>query len=714
MADNTTLNTGTGGDIIASDDIGGVKHQRVKVSVGADGSATDAVPVSNGMDVTGAAVVAVGIVGQYDDTLPGAVTENQFAPVRISSRRALLVEGVASGTVIPVSDGGGALTVDGTVAVSGTVAVTQSGTWDEVGINDSGNSITVDWAGTAPPIGAGLEATALRVTLATDSTGLVSVDDNGGSLTVDGTVSVSGTVTVDGSGVTQPVSNAGLTALNSTIVTEDAAAAANPTGITPILVRADTPGAVASANGDNVAQRGTDYGAAYVQIVSSAGAFVDSFGGGTQYTEDAAAAADPVGTVPILVRADTPGAIVSANGDNVAQRGTNYGASFVQVVSSSGAFIDSFGGSGGTAMVDDAAFTPATTTFTPVGGTFDDVTPDSVNEGDGGAFRMSANRSLYVNIRDNAGNERGLNVDASGFIGVTDGGGSLTVDGTVAVSGTVTVGSHAVTNAGTFATQVDGAALTALQLIDNLVLAEDAVHASTDPGVQLLAVRKATPANLSSADGDYEPLQVSAGKLWVSATVDAALPAGTNNIGDVDVLTLPNVTLAAGTNTNEVVGDVAHDAAASGNPVMVAGAAQTTDDTAPPNRVSAEGDSTRLATTLDGAIFCYPHGPQIWTYHSNGSTALTDATVHAAPGAGLSLYVTDITVSSGAATAMNAFFEEGASTVLGPYYLEAVAGRGLHIQFKTPKKITANTALTVTTSAAIAHCVDVQGFTAPS
>lgn len=41
MADNTTLNVGTGGDVIATDDIGGVKHQRVKVEFGADGSASD-------------------------------------------------------------------------------------------------------------------------------------------------------------------------------------------------------------------------------------------------------------------------------------------------------------------------------------------------------------------------------------------------------------------------------------------------------------------------------------------------------------------------------------------------------------------------------------------------------------------------------------------------------------------------------------------------
>lgn len=44
-----------------------------------------------------------------------------------------------------------------------------------------------------------------RVVLASDQP-VVSIDDNGGSLTVDGTVAVSGTVTVDGSGSTQPVS----------------------------------------------------------------------------------------------------------------------------------------------------------------------------------------------------------------------------------------------------------------------------------------------------------------------------------------------------------------------------------------------------------------------------------------------------------------------------------------------------------------------------
>ena len=41
MADNTELNTGTGGDVIATDDIAGIKHQRVKIEFGGDGFAND-------------------------------------------------------------------------------------------------------------------------------------------------------------------------------------------------------------------------------------------------------------------------------------------------------------------------------------------------------------------------------------------------------------------------------------------------------------------------------------------------------------------------------------------------------------------------------------------------------------------------------------------------------------------------------------------------
>lgn len=46
MADNTLLNLGSGGDTVATDDIAGIKHQRVKVEYGADGSATDVSPTT--------------------------------------------------------------------------------------------------------------------------------------------------------------------------------------------------------------------------------------------------------------------------------------------------------------------------------------------------------------------------------------------------------------------------------------------------------------------------------------------------------------------------------------------------------------------------------------------------------------------------------------------------------------------------------------------
>jgi hypothetical protein len=72
-----------------------------------------------------------------------------------------------------------------------------------------------------------------------------------------------------------------------------------------------------------------------------------------------------------------------------------------------------------------------------------------------------------------------------GADGVNDGDVSsanpIPVTGTVAVSGTVTVGSHAVTNAGTFIIQENGAALTALQLLDDAVFVDDAgfTHATS-------------------------------------------------------------------------------------------------------------------------------------------------------------------------------------------------------------------------------------------
>ena len=98
---------------------------------------------------------------------------------------------------------------------------------------------------------------------------------------------------------------------------------------------------------------------------------------------------------------------------------------------------------------------------------------------------------------------------ASGtVVPISDGGGSITVDGTIAAtqSGTWTVtgagGSFPVTNAGTFATQVDGAALTALQLIDDPVIVDDAAFTPATSKVMMAGFEADETGTDSVDEGD--------------------------------------------------------------------------------------------------------------------------------------------------------------------------------------------------------------------
>lgn len=77
MADNTTLNSGTGGDVIASDDIGGVKYQRVKLVEGADGTNDGDISSANPLPVEqiGATPAGSNNIGDVDVlTLPALPT----------------------------------------------------------------------------------------------------------------------------------------------------------------------------------------------------------------------------------------------------------------------------------------------------------------------------------------------------------------------------------------------------------------------------------------------------------------------------------------------------------------------------------------------------------------------------------------------------------------------------------------------------------------
>ena len=152
------------------------------------------------------------------------------------------------------------------------------------------------------------------------------------------------------------------------------------------------------------------------------------------------------------------------------------------------------GGGGGTSATDDAAFTPGTDAVTPAGFMFDDVAPASVHEGDIGVGRMSANRNQYTTIRDSAGNERGLNIDANGEIGIG------------AIRSALPAGTNAIgklsANSGVDIGDVDITSIIPGTAAANLGKAEDAVHTTGDTGVAIWAKRTDTPAS-SGADGDY-------------------------------------------------------------------------------------------------------------------------------------------------------------------------------------------------------------------
>lgn len=170
----------------------------------------------------------------------------------------------------------------------------------------------------------------------------------------------------------------------------------------------------------------------------------------------------------------------------------------------------------------------------------------------------STHNALHVAISDGAGI---ANVNASNQLDVAVGN-TVTVDlagnndiriesgqvksGAIAsgavASGAVASGAFASGSIATGAVAAGGASFVKL---------EDVASAAADAGVPAMARRTASPADTSGDDLDYEMLQMDNGRLWVSATVDAALPTGSNaigklaansgvDIGDVDVTSLPD------------------------------------------------------------------------------------------------------------------------------------------------------------------------------
>jgi len=156
----------------------------------------------------------------------------------------------------------------------------------------------------------------------------------------------------------------------------------------------------------------------------------------------------------------------------------------------------------------------------------------------------------------------------------------------------------------------------------DLAKLEDAVHASGDAGVMSLVVRNDTLASLVGADGDYAPLQVDAnGGLYIT-------------------------------------GDIAHDAADSGNAVKVGAKAIN----ALPTDV-ANNDRTDIYSTLTGALnitTSTPGAGAVLAVRETISNTTTRATA-ATPTGGKRIRVISVIINydSTTATAAEVYFDTG-------------------------------------------------------
>ena len=395
MSDGTTLDAGSGGDTIYTDEVSGgsangMKVQGVKIGTGANGTWTELDATSgslNTLDDNSAAFLAAvqAIQAAVEGTV--SVDDNAGSLTVDDGGSSLTVDGTVaiSGTVavtdnsstLSVDDGGGSLTVDGTVAA------TQSGTWtvgnasgaSAVNIQDGGNSITVDGtvtanAGTGPwPItdnsgsitvdnggtfavqsaqsgtwtvqpGNTANTTAWKVDA---SSVAVPVTDNSGSLTVDnaGTFAVQDSqVVADNAGFTDGTTKVFVTGfiydeVAGTALTENDAAAARINvnrAQVGIIEDGATRGRYATVSASNALK--VD-GSAVTQPVSLT-AITTSVTPGTSAAhlgkaEDAAHASGDTGVMALGVRSDTPASTAGTTGDYQPMITNSTGAQWVSL-----------------------------------------------------------------------------------------------------------------------------------------------------------------------------------------------------------------------------------------------------------------------------------------------------------------------------------------------------------------------------------------------
>lgn len=261
-------------------------------------------------------------------------------------------------------------------------------------------------------------------------------------------------------------------------------------------------------------------------------------------------------------------------------------------------------------------------------------------------------------------------------VNIADGGNTITVDGTVTAN---------------------------LSATDNTVL--DNIDSNTDYGAVVGGGVEATALRVTIANDSTGVVSVDdgGGALTVDGTVTANLSATDNTV-------LDNIQAAV-----EIMDDWddVHDSAIGSDGLTIMAEAIETDGTAPGTAV-AEADATRLKAGRDGVLLVNPTHPYLWSATDNQSSAQTNTALKAAPGANLSLYITDVIVSNGATAGNIKFVEDTGGTPVDKIeVIYLAANGGAVINFKTPIRITANKDFGYTSTTVTTHSVIVSGYIAP-
>ena len=119
-------------------------------------------------------------------------------------------------------------------------------------------------------------------------------------------------------------------------------------------------------------------------------------------------------------------------------------------------------------------------------------------------------------------------------------------------------------------------------------------------------------------------------------------------------------------------------------------------------------DSASTPTIVETIPF---NGRTYWSFNGQDSDTSTAIDIVAAPGAGKSLYITDIVIGSDDADA-HPQLQDGDATVLFGPLLSAVEGLHLTVSLRKPIKVATNKSLAVKAAAAGNVFVFVSGATA--